>query len=60
MMSKRIKNCPMCGNGDITLALRNSEKRKYWVVCCTSCHLNIDRSLAHLAIDAWNRRANNE
>lgn len=54
----KLKPCPFCGCNNI-----NIRKGKYawYIECCNAeCNANIVKTLKKVAIEAWNRRQNNE
>ncbi|HEJ9403627.1 TPA: Lar family restriction alleviation protein [Proteus mirabilis] len=59
MMSKRIKNCPMCGGDNVKLFYPCPLSGGHYMKCL-QCYLKIERASAHETIAAWNRRANSE
>ncbi|HCQ7980665.1 TPA: Lar family restriction alleviation protein [Proteus mirabilis] len=56
MMSKRIKNCPMCGGDNVKLFYPCPLSGGHYMKCL-QCGLKIERASAHETIAAWNRRA---
>lgn len=55
-MSNELKPCPFCGSGDIVLS--NWGLYRCW---CTKCLAKTaDEIRAKDAVDAWNRRVNDE
>ncbi len=54
----KLKPCPFCGSVAITLEKVNFGETQ---VCCTNCGAKADSYLYEKsAIDAWNRRMNND
>ena len=57
--TQELKKCPLCGHSDVR-AIRNSNG-DVWYISCFSCGCRTGGAVVKdMAIDAWNRRDNND
>ena len=60
-MMIELEPCPFCGNTDITGATHKPVgSTEFYEVICIECGARIRRSSKRKAVEAWNRRANND
>ena len=56
-----LKPCPFCGGNNV----HNAEARCFghssrWAIVCCDCSARVERSTKQKALNAWNRRVDNE